>query len=313
MASWYRGDCHVHTNRSVGGELTPAEVAAAARTAGLDFIAVTEHNTAGTHRAWASLAGDLLVILGQEATTRTGHWLALGLEPGQVVDWQYGLRDAAIDRPIEQVHRVGGLCVAAHPYAPYPSGTFMYPLDGFDLVEVWNGRWSSDLPWQADNETALADWGRALAAGVHRGHWRPAVANSDTHLAGQMGVPHNVVPAAELSASAILDGLRSGRNWMTDSAAISLSFTVSAAGRSAGIGARLVTGGEPAVVRLAMRGLPAAVVSLHTERGRPYREPLPASGVVEWPAEAASSGFVRAEVRHPDGRMAALTNPVILT
>jgi predicted metal-dependent phosphoesterase TrpH len=304
----------VHTNRSVGGELTPAEVTAAARTAGLDFIAVTEHNTTDTYDAFRALAGDgLLVIRGQEATTLTGHWLALGIEPGQVIDGQYGVRDSLLERQLDEVRRVGGLCVAAHPYAPYPSGTFMYPLDGFDLVEVWNGPWSPDRPWNADNETALAEWGRELAAGVHRGYWRPAVANSDTHLAGQMGVPHNVVPAAELSAKAILGGLRAGRNWMTDSAAISLSFRVSAGGRSAGIGARLELGDEPAVVRLAVSGLPAGTVSLHTERGMPYREPLPASGVVEWPTDVASSGFVRAEVRHPDNRMAALTNPIILT
>ena len=38
------------------------------------------------------------MILGQEATTRTGHWLALGLDPGQVVEWRYDVRDDAIDQ-----------------------------------------------------------------------------------------------------------------------------------------------------------------------------------------------------------------------
>lgn len=33
----------------------------------------------------------------------------------------------------------------------------MYPYQGFDVVEVWNGQWSSDVPWQADNEAALAE------------------------------------------------------------------------------------------------------------------------------------------------------------
>src|ERR1700733_1668884 len=96
---WDRGDCHVHSARSQGGELTPGQLAPAARMSGLDFIAVTEHNTADTHGAWGQLAGDdLLVILGQEATTRTGHWLALGLDPGQVVEWRYDVRDDVIDR-----------------------------------------------------------------------------------------------------------------------------------------------------------------------------------------------------------------------
>nr|WP_230415571.1 hypothetical protein [Micromonospora tarapacensis] len=39
------------------------------------------------HADWRRYAGDdLLVILGQEVTTRTGHWLALGLAPEQLVD-----------------------------------------------------------------------------------------------------------------------------------------------------------------------------------------------------------------------------------
>lgn len=86
---WYRGDCHVHSARSHGAELTPEQLAAAARASRLDFMAITEHNTADTHGAWRRLAGDdLLVILGQEATTQTGHWLALGIRPGQVVEWR---------------------------------------------------------------------------------------------------------------------------------------------------------------------------------------------------------------------------------
>ncbi|MEV8527291.1 CehA/McbA family metallohydrolase [Streptomyces sp. NPDC052000] len=145
----------MHTVSSHGGVLTPAELVAGARAAGLDFLAITEHNTAETHGTWSRHVGDdLLVILGQEVVTRTGHWLALGLRPGQVVDWRYGVRDNVIDLHLDEVHRAGGLCVAAHPYAPYTSGTLMYPYQGFDVVEVWNGQWSSNVPWQADNEAA---------------------------------------------------------------------------------------------------------------------------------------------------------------
>ncbi len=129
----------MHSAISFGGELTLEQLAAAARKDGLDFIAITDHNTADTHGAWGPLAGDdLLVILGQEATTRTGHWLALGIDPGQVVDWRYGLRDNVIDQHLEQVHQAGGLCIAAHPHAPYPSGVLAYPFHRFDVVEVWN-------------------------------------------------------------------------------------------------------------------------------------------------------------------------------
>lgn len=312
---WYRGDCHVHSLVSNGGELTPEQLVAAARAAGLDFLAATEHNTAGTHGVWSALSrDDLPVILGQEATTHSGHWLALGVRPGQVVDWRYGGRDDAIERHLDEVHRAGGLCVAAHPYAPYPSGTFMYPYQGFDAVEVWNGPWVSDVPWQADNEAALAEWGRTLAADLHRGRWRPAMGNSDVHLAGQIGVPHTVVLAEELRAGELLAAIRAGRSWIAESAAVELSFTVSAGDRSAGIGRRLETGGQPAMARADVRGVPSGRVSFRTEQGEVHRASLPGSGsgVVKWPVHATDSAFVRVEVRHPEGHMAALGNPVIL-
>lgn len=314
--AWYRGDCHVHSVLSHGGELTPEQLAAAARAAKLDFIATTEHNTSDAHGLWGPHAGDdLLVILGQEVVTRTGHWLALGIDPRQVVDWRYRVRDEVIDRHLTQVHHVGGLCVAAHPHAPYVSGDFMYPFRGFDVVEVWNGLWTSDRPWNADNEAALSEWGRSLAADIHDGRWRPAIGNSDTHLAGQIGTPHSVVLAEELGSDAILAGIRAGRSWIAESAAIELSLQVSAGGRGAGIGQRLETGDGPALVRAGVRGVPSGTVSFHTDRGKVHRELLPGdgSGAVEWRTSAEESAFVRVEVRHPGGHMAALSNPIILT
>jgi predicted metal-dependent phosphoesterase TrpH len=313
---WYRGDCHVHSARSQGGELTPAQLAAAARASALDFIAITEHNTADTHGAWGQLAGDdLLVILGQEAVTRTGHWLALGIEPGQVVEWRYGVRHDVIGQHVDQVHRAGGLCVAAHPHAPYPGGVFMYPLDRFDAVEVWNGLWNSDRPWNADNSAAVAEWGRALAAGIHGGRWLPAIGSSDTHLDGQIAIPHTVVLADELSTSAVLAGIRAGHSWIAGSPAVSMSLEVRARDRVAGIGERLETSGEPAVVRAVVGGVPAGTVSIHTDQGTVHRESLPAEGpgIVEWRTCAEESAFIRVEVYHPGQQMAALTNPVILS
>lgn len=312
---WYRGDCHVHSQRSHGGELTPSQIAAAARQVGLDFIAITEHNTADTHGAWGSLAADdLLVILGQEVVTDTGHWLALGIEPGHVVDWRYGIRDELIDRIVGQVHDAGGLCVAAHPHAPYPSGAFMYPFLRFDAVEVWNGLWRSDLPWQADNEATLAEWGRGLAAEIHHGPWHPAIGNSDVHLEGQIGGPHTVVLADELSTDALLAGLRAGHSWIAESVEVDLSFTVGAGERSVGIGERLKTEDEPTVARVELKGVPSGVVSFHTDRGQLHHELLTddGTGALHWPISRQDAAFVRIEVRHPTGHMAALTNPIIL-
>ncbi|MFE4677728.1 CehA/McbA family metallohydrolase [Streptomyces sp. NPDC056723] len=314
-SDWYRGDCHVHSVHS-DGELTPEELAVRARAAGLDFMATTEHNSAAEPGAWGHLAADdFLIVLGEEVTTKTGHWLALGISPGEVVDWNHQVRDGLIGQFLDQVHRAGGLCVAAHPHAPYPSGDFLFPFRGFDVVEVWNGLWTSDRPWNADNEAALAQWGRRLAADIRTGSWRPAMGNSDTHLEGQIGFPHTVVFAEELSTDAILVAIRAGRSWIAESVDVAVSFTAHVDGRVAGVGERLTTRGGPVEVQAAVQGVPAGTVSFHTDRGKVHRVPLPGdgAGVVQWETAAEDSAFVRIEVRHPNGHVAALTNPIILT
>jgi hypothetical protein len=100
----------------------------------------------------------------------------------------------------------------------------MYPFHRFDLVEVWNGQWASDLLWQADNEAALAESARGLADGIHRSRWRPAIGNSDVHLRGQIGTPQTVVLADGLGSDAILAATRAGHCWIAGSAEVNLAF-----------------------------------------------------------------------------------------
>jgi hypothetical protein len=190
----------------------------------------------------------------------------------------------------------------------------MYDYQGFDAVEVWNGPWESDQPWNADNAAALAEWSRSLAAAIHAGRWRPAMGNSDTHLANQVGIPQTVVLADELSTTAILAGIQAGRSWIAESSAIDLSLTVWADGRTAGIGDHLTTHDKPVVVRADVRGVPSGTMSLHTYRGTVHRDRLldDGSGTIEWTTTARESAYVRLEVRRPDAAMAARTNPVIL-
>jgi hypothetical protein len=160
----------------------------------------------------------------------------------------------------------------------------------------------------------LAEWGRSLAAGIHGCGWRPAVGNSDAHLEGQLGTPQTVVWAEELSTEAVLAAIRAGRSWIAESADVELSFVVSTDDCTVGVGEQLPTCGEPAEARVEVEGVPSGVVTVHTERGVVHRESLPGdgSGLVEFRIDEAESAFVRVEVRHPEGRMAALSNPIML-
>ena len=91
---------------------------------------------------------------------------------------------------------------------------------------------------------------------------------------------------------------------------MSLSFTTSSGGRTAGIGERLGAGpGEEVTVSVRTEGVAAGSIRLVTDEGRVYEGP---AGAATWRTTAAAAAYVRAEVRHPDGSMAAFTNPVFL-
>ncbi|WP_354637627.1 CehA/McbA family metallohydrolase [Kitasatospora camelliae] len=328
--AWYRGDCHLHTVHSDGRRL-PAEVVAGARAAGLDFIVSTDHNTSSSHGDWGPLAGpDLLVITGEEVTTRNGHWLALGVPPGEWVDWRYRARDGVHPRFAGRVRRAGGLVVPAHPHCPYVACQWKFGYREADAVEVWNG------PWTFDDESALDGWDARLAESARGGGdtWLPAIGNSDAHSEPQpIGSPHTVVLAEDLTRRDVLAGIRAGRSWIAESAAMELEFTAAGDGRSAGIGERLtVPADAPVDVRLRVSGVPGGTVRILTDEGQMHQHSLPATGAdtVTWRTTASLAGYVRAEVRHPRpdggpgrgnsmgpdlpfGPMAALTNPILLT
>jgi predicted metal-dependent phosphoesterase TrpH len=316
---WYRGDCHLHSWHS-DGRRTPAEIAALARAAGLDFLGSSDHNTHASHAHWADAAGDdLLVLLGEEVTTRNGHVLALGTDPGTFVDWRYRARDRRWPHFARVIRDAGGLVVPAHPYADCVGCAWKSSFAEADAVEVWNGMWTPD------DEVALAAWdGQLVAAGREEGAWLPAMGNSDAHRDPDVvGHPQTVVLAEELSREAILAGLRAGRSYVAESRTVSLDFTVTAAsGERAGIGERLAVGADtPVTARLAVSGAPRCSVRLVTDQGVLFRSgPLPVSGagVVEWRTTPAYAAYVRAELRHETalgpvpGMMAAFTNPVFL-
>ncbi|WP_030341746.1 CehA/McbA family metallohydrolase [Streptomyces sp. NRRL S-1022] len=316
---WYRGDCHLHSWHS-DGRRTPAQIAALARAAGLDFVNSSDHNTNASHAHWADAAGDdLLVLLGEEITTRNGHVLALGTAPGTFVDWRYRARDGRWAHFAREIRRAGGLVVPAHPHADCVGCGWRFGFAEADAVEVWNGAWTPD------DEMALAAWDARLAAAVRDGRgWLPAMGDSDAHRDPDVvGLPQTVVLADALTREAIQEGLRAGRSYVAESRQVSLAFTVTAdGGERAGIGERLAAGPDtPVTVRLEASGVPRCSVRFVTDQGVLFTGgPLPVSGAgtVEWRTSPARAAYVRAEVRHETalgpvpGAMAAFTNPVFL-
>ncbi|MER6434903.1 CehA/McbA family metallohydrolase [Streptomyces sp. NPDC001185] len=318
--AWYRGDCHLHSWYS-DGRRTPAEIAALARAAGLDFINSSDHNTHSSHPHWADHAGDdLLIMLGEEVTTRNGHVLALGTDPGTFVDWRYRARDGRFGRFARRIRDAGGLVVPAHPHAGCVGCGWKFGFGEADAVEVWNG------PYTPDDEVALAEWDNTLVASVRSASrsWLPAMGNSDTHRAPDaVGTPQTVVLADDLTREAVQEGIRAGRSYVAESARVALAFTASGpAGEHAETGGRLeVAPDAPVTVRLEVSGAPRCRARLVTDQGVVFTGdvlPVSGSGTVEWRTTAGSAAYVRAELRHETaagpvpGALAAFTNPVFL-
>src|SRR6266704_5204245 len=112
MPRWGRADLHMHTTASDGWPTPHPLVEHAGRRAGLDVIAITDHDTIeGARRAaeYAARRTKLHVIVGEEVSSRDGHIIGLFLEHRV----KPGLSAAAT---IHAIHEQGGIAVAAHPF-----------------------------------------------------------------------------------------------------------------------------------------------------------------------------------------------------
>jgi len=192
---WLAGDLHSHTVHS-DGALTVPELACFAVGKGLDFIAVTDHNTVSHHAELPAAAGRYAITLvpGQEVTTMHGHAGVLG-DTGWI-DFR-----ADPDGWLDATERGGGLMSVNHPIAG-PVSWLHQMRRRPPLVEVWHWSWL-DLTWT----TPLAWWQA----------WDPAaipVGGSDWHRQGSdapPGTPTTWVESADDGTGAVLDGLRAGR------------------------------------------------------------------------------------------------------
>lgn len=316
---WYRGDMHTHTIYS-DGKRTMRELVTAARDAGLDFIASTEHNNSSAGLEWGRhVPVGFLVIHGEEVTTRGGHWLAVGTPAGTWVDWRYRAQDGQFPRFAGQVHDLGGMVVAAHPFTPFSGTTWTFGYDHVDAVEIWNG------PWTLDDQSAVEHWHALLVAG----QYRPVVGNSDAHREGQVvGLPQTVVLAESLSTGAIVGAIKKGRAWLAESSAVDLSFRLTSPTSSATCGASVSAAATDMVrVRLDVNGTNGCVASVRGAQGPVAVAPADHDGRISIDEEvpAGLTPFLRVEVRRPEatappdpttgspgGSMVALTNPIFV-
>ncbi len=212
---WLRGELHIHSNHS-DGRWTTTDIAERARDRGIDFLFLTDHNTAsGVETLRAQLAGAVTVHPGIELTTFHGHALALGAD--RWLDWRTGLDGRTANDVARDVREAGSFFVVAHPDAPPDdvcTGCRWTHADfdpaRADAVEVWGGLW--DGP-EERNQGCLDLW----RSWLNRGHRLAATGATDAHRPEDWegAVPLTYVRAADTSLPALLEGLRAGRTYVS--------------------------------------------------------------------------------------------------
>ncbi|WP_329165038.1 CehA/McbA family metallohydrolase [Streptomyces sp. NBC_01717] len=192
---WYAGDFHSHTVHS-DGALTVPELAWLACDEGLDFLAVTDHNTVSHHPELPAVGAryGIRLLPGQEVTRDEGHANVFG-DTGWV-----DFRQPA-DSWYQHARTHGGVMSLNHPLGS--DCAWRLPLaDRPRHAEVWHSGWF-DRRWGAP-----LSWAQA---------WRPdviAIGGSDFHRHGNDGRPGSPTTwllAEDDSPAALLAALAAGR------------------------------------------------------------------------------------------------------
>jgi hypothetical protein len=190
--TWLAGDLHCHTVHSDGADPIEA-VAALAVSAGLDFLAVTDHNTTSHHRFLPSIGAryGLDLLPGQELTTWRGHANVLG-----DIGW-VDFREPA-DAWIREVADRGGLLSVNHPVCG--DCAWRQPIaQPPPLLETWHSSWLD----RAD--------GAPLAFRQAFAPTSVPVGGADYHRAGSGGLPGHPTTWVLAADGDVWGGLTAGR------------------------------------------------------------------------------------------------------
>jgi hypothetical protein len=149
------GVVHVHTDRS-DGRSPPDTVARAASRAGLQFVIFTDHGDATRAPDPPVYASGVLCLDGVEISTSEGHYLAIGMPQAP---YPLGGDPAGV---VEDVARLGGFGVVAHPDSPKHELQWQRWSVPFDGVEVIN----LDTSWRLHALNGSAVPGLKLVAAL---------------------------------------------------------------------------------------------------------------------------------------------------
>lgn len=311
---WFKGDLHMHTLHSDGHISVPA-IAGVAENRGLDFICMTDHNTASHHADIARLntGSKLLIIPGEEITTDGGHIGACGLPLGTILEFRINAHDdRGMTKVVSEGHSLNALLTINHPFADCQACDWSFGDNRgrLDAIEVWNSTWDET------DQRALEWWDAQLRHGFRI----PAVAASDTHDA-QPGNPTTVVWAKDLSQAEILRGIRGGHVYMMSRPdAGQLEFTAQVdPKRPRAIPGDQITLDHAAEIHFSVQcslrsGAAGAVAKLVGSEQSTIGLPIAPNGEIHWNGAVAChrASYFRIEIRDARRNMLILSNPIFI-
>jgi predicted metal-dependent phosphoesterase TrpH len=180
-------DLHVHTDRSSDGHTRIDELVPNIRRAGLDGLAITDHNILST-----DTLEEALIIPGIEISSRDGHIIGLGI-PSPVP------RGLTGDETIREIRKLGGVSIVVHPYDLFRSAIRPDNLTTMpDAIEAIN---SASI-------FHSVTWKRART--FAREHHLPMTAGSDSHIPETIGNAFTTIECDSQTVRSVLDAIKKG-------------------------------------------------------------------------------------------------------
>lgn len=197
-------DLHVHSFLA-DGMLSPFAIVHQARQQGLHALAITDHNrvfAAKAGRWYSHLVNGPTVLVGEEVTAPGFHMIAVGID--QHITWRQSASEV-----IENIHRGGGVAIAAHPTKRYWAvfdDNVIRQLDGAEVLHT--NAYAANQ--KAEEMTTF--YRRADENGRHL----MAIGSSDYHWFNSLGICRTYIFVRNNDEPGILEALRAGRTVVFD-------------------------------------------------------------------------------------------------
>lgn len=199
------GDLHIHTTAS-DGKLSAFEVGTLAKSKGLDFVALANHNNFSENLFLPHIDG-LTFVPAVEWTHYKGHINLFGVANPFENSFVANTKEDMYAL-LENARSKGATVSVNHPkcrICPY----LWEDENIFDMVEIWNG------PMRKTNTDGIKWWTDMLC----KGRKIPAVGGSDFHKPkhfARLGNPVTGVYARSPDAQDILQSIKSGKAFVTE-------------------------------------------------------------------------------------------------